>query len=61
MADPFACFGGGDGSSSSDDDNNNDLTDDMEEAYRLRDKSNSKQSAAITDMLEKHQSVTDRM
>lgn len=56
MADPFACFGGGDGSSSSDDDNNNDLTDDMEEAYRLRDKSNSKQSSAITDMLEEHQS-----
>ena len=53
--DPFACFG--DGSSSSDDDDNVVVrTKNMEEAERLRDKSNSNQPSAVTDLLHEHQS-----
>ena len=51
--DPFACFGS-DGSSSSDDDNVR--TNNMEEADRLRDKSNSERPSAVTDLLHEHHS-----
>eukprot|EP00986_Skeletonema_menzelii_P004299 scaffold1460_cov138-Skeletonema_menzelii.AAC.1 len=52
-SDPFACFGG-DGSSSSDEDDVH--TNNMEEADRLRDKLNSEQPSAITDLLHEHES-----
>lgn len=52
--DPFACFGG-DGSSSSDDDDVRTRSNITKDADRLRDKFNSQQPSAITDLLHENE------
>mmetsp|Transcript_8122 Transcript_8122/g.17557 ORF Transcript_8122/g.17557 Transcript_8122/m.17557 type:complete len:360 (+) Transcript_8122:130-1209(+) len=57
--DPFACFGSSSSSSGSDDDTDDtrkvEMVDDLKEAHRLRDKSNSERPSALRDKLHDHQ------